>query len=179
MEMEGQHSIGASRNEVWRALNDLDVLRDCIPGCTELVSESENNLKARITLKIGSIKVNFFSNILLSEIDQPNGYVLSGKGEGGAAGFAKGKVRVRLNEEGESTLLHYTGQVEIGGKIAQLGSRLIDATSRKYITRFFEDFVAVVEPEAAVRLQSERQLGWSSRLIAAIKSFFGMGQKKQ
>jgi len=75
--------------------------------------------------------------------------------------------------------LHYTGQVEIGGKIAQLGSRLIDATSRKYITRFFEDFVAVVEPEAAVRLQSERQIGWSSRLIAAIKSFFGMGQKKQ
>ena len=142
MKMSGEYSIAASRDAVWSALNDPDVLRQCIPGCEALDQVSATEMTGAVTAKIGPVKATFKGDVTLSEVDAPNSYVLSGQGKGGAAGFAKGSARVALSDIPEGTLLSYDVDAQVGGKLAQLGQRLIDGTARKLSDEFFGNFAA-------------------------------------
>lgn len=145
MELNDAVTIPASRDDVWRALNDPEMLRQCIPGCEELLQHSPTEMSAKVVLKVGPIKARFAGDVTLSEIEPPVGYVLSGEGKGGVAGFAKGAADVRLEEVSPNvTVLRYSARADVGGKIAQLGSRLLDSTAKKLAKRFFDDFSALV-----------------------------------
>ncbi|MGB3389625.1 MAG: carbon monoxide dehydrogenase subunit G [Pseudaminobacter sp.] len=138
MDMNGKERIEAPIETVWRALNDPQVLRACIPGCEALDKISDTHMTARVVLRVGPIKASFEGAVELSDLDPPRSYTISGEGKGGIAGFAKGHADVLLAEDGPGvTLLTYTVKADVGGKIAQLGSRLIDSTSRKLAGQFF------------------------------------------
>src|SRR5215831_1865370 len=126
MEMAGERLISASKATVWNALNDPEILKASIPGCETLEAVSETEMTATVAIKLGPISARFAGRVKLSDIDPPNGYTLSGEGKGGPAGFAKGAAKVRLDEQTGATLLRYTVEAQVGGKLAQLGSRLID-----------------------------------------------------
>ncbi|MGD9806492.1 MAG: carbon monoxide dehydrogenase subunit G [Hyphomicrobiaceae bacterium] len=152
MDMSGQYRIQAPRDVVWAALNDPDVLKNCIPGCKELVQNSPTDLAAKVSLKIGPISANFSGAVTLQNLDPPNGYTIVGQGSGGAAGFAKGSAAVALAEVdgGDATDLTYTAKAEVGGKLAALGGRLIQATSKKLADEFFSAFAKELNgPEQA------------------------------
>ncbi|MDR3372232.1 MAG: carbon monoxide dehydrogenase subunit G [Ancalomicrobiaceae bacterium] len=145
MQMTDTRRISASRDVVWAALNDAEVLKLCIPGCDSLEMTSPTEMTAKVTLKIGPVKATFGGKVTLSDIDAPNGYRISGEGSGGVAGFARGGAVVHLSEDGPAaTLLTYEVDAQIGGKLAQLGARLIDSTARKLAGEFFETFSAEV-----------------------------------
>jgi len=149
MDMTGSQRIEAPREVVWAALNDPEVLKQCIPGCQSMEREGEHGFAAKAVLKIGPVKASFSGHVTLSDINPPLGYVISGEGDGGVAGKAKGSATVRLDAEGDDvTILHYEVKSQIAGKIAQLGSRLIDATAKKLAGEFFESFGKVVAPPA-------------------------------
>jgi hypothetical protein len=145
MELSGEYRIQAPRDAVWAALNDPDVLRDSLPGCEEVVKESDTAFAAKVQAKVGPVKARFSGKMTLSDIDPPNGYRLSGEGQGGAAGFARGDADVRLEEDGDATVLRYTVNAHVGGKLAQIGSRLIDGTAKKLAGDFFAKFAETVE----------------------------------
>jgi carbon monoxide dehydrogenase subunit G len=140
MDMTGTQHIEAPRDVVWAALNDVEVLRQSIPGCQSIEKISDTEMNAKVTLKVGPVKATFTGKVTLSNLDPPNGYTITGEGSGGAAGFAKGSATVRLVESTGSTDLNYEVKAQIGGKLAQLGARLIDATSKKLASEFFEKF---------------------------------------
>jgi carbon monoxide dehydrogenase subunit G len=141
MNMEGQEQIQAPVGKVWQALNDPDVLKDCIPGCENLEKKSDTEFAATVSLKIGPIKARFQGAVELKNLNPPHSYTIEGEGKGGIAGFAKGGADVALTPDGaEATVLKYTVKADVGGKIAQLGSRLIDSTSKKLAGQFFENF---------------------------------------
>jgi uncharacterized protein len=144
MEIKGEYRIAAPRDKVFAALNDPAVLQACIPGCESLEKTSDTELKAKVRLRIGPVSASFTGKVTLSDIDPPNGYKISGEGQGGAAGFAKGGAVVSLREEGAETVLTYTVDAQVGGKIAQVGARLIDGTARKLADEFFGKFAAMV-----------------------------------
>ena len=144
MDMTGEERIAASREVVWAALNDVEVLRQCIPGCESLEKVSDNEMAARVKLSIGPVRASFSGQVKLSDIDPPNGYRISGEGTGGVAGYAKGGATVHLEEDGPGTILRYEAKADVGGKLAQLGGRLIDSTSRKLAGEFFQKFGEVV-----------------------------------
>lgn len=146
MEMSGSQRIEASPAAVWAALNDPQVLRGCIPGCQEVIAASPTEMTAKVVLKIGPMKVSFAGLVTFSDIDAPHGCTISGEGQGGVAGFAKGGAVLRLEADGEATLLHYDAKATVGGKIAQLGARLIDSTARKLTGEFFDAFGRQVAP---------------------------------
>ena len=149
MDMSGEQKIAAPRATVWHALNDAEVLKACIPGCTKLDKTSDTEMQAAATLSVGPVKAHFTGNVTLSEINAPTSYVISGQGSGGVAGFAKGSARVVLADDGpDTTLLTYTVKADVGGKIAQLGGRLIDQTAKKLAGEFFKSFGDLVGPEA-------------------------------
>ncbi len=140
MDMTGERRIPAPRQMVWNALNDPEVLRSCIPGCETLVAESPQDMRATAAVRIGPIAARFNGKVHLTDIDEPNGYMISGEGQGGVAGFAKGGARVHLAEESAVvTLLNYTVQAQVGGKIAQLGARLIDSSAKSMADTFFDN----------------------------------------
>ena len=144
MEMTGEHEIPANISEVWKALNNPDILKKCIPGCTELEAIDSQHFKATIALKIGPVSAKFKGEVELSDIIEPKSYRIYGEGKGGAAGFAKGGANVKLEEIDENnTVLRYDVDAKIGGKLAQLGSRLIDSTSKKLAGKFFDNFVKI------------------------------------
>lgn len=145
MDMAGERLITAPQNTVWSALNDPEILKACIPGCESLEATSENEMTAVAAVKLGPISAKFSGRVKLSDIDPPNGYTLSGEGKGGPAGFAKGAARVRLAPAPEGTLLTYTVEAQVGGKIAQLGARLIDATAKSMADQFFTKFTEQVQ----------------------------------
>ncbi len=152
MDMTGEHRISAPRNVVWAALNDADVLRECIPGCTELTQVSDTELSAVVVQKIGPVKATFKGDVELSNINPPESYTISGEGSGGVAGFAKGGADVTLAADGDDTLLSYEVRATVGGKLARLGSRLIDSTARKLAAKFFDNFqehLNNTQPDAA------------------------------
>lgn len=150
MDMTGQERIAAGREAVWRALNDPDILRQCIPGCETLEKLDDTHMTATVAFKVGPVSAKFSGSVALSDLDPPNGYVISGEGKGGPAGFAKGRAAVTLTaEDGNATLLAYTVKADIGGKLAQLGSRLIDSTAKKLAGEFFAKFGALVSAGAA------------------------------
>ncbi len=146
MDMTGERLIPAPRQQVWEALNDPEVLRACIPGCDTMERTGENQLKATASLKIGPISAKFGGKVTLSDIDPPNGYTITGEGAGGVAGFAKGGAKVALLDDGDGTLLKYDVKAQVGGKIAQLGARLIDATAKQMSDQFFDRFTARLTP---------------------------------
>lgn len=148
MELSDEIRIAAPKAEVYRALNDPEVLRRCIPGCEELIQHSPEELEAKVVLKIGPVKARFAGNVTLDTSNAPDGFSLSGEGKGGAAGFAKGGAAVTLVEDGDETVLGYTAKAEVGGKIAQLGSRLIQGTAKKLSAKFFASFAEVVNETA-------------------------------
>ena len=148
MEMTGEYKIPAKRSEVWKALNNPDILKECIPGCTELEAIDAQHLKATVALKIGPVSAKFKGEVELSDIIEPKSYRIYGEGKGGAAGFAKGGANVNLEELDENnTVLRYEVDAKIGGKLAQLGSRLIDSTSKKLAGKFFDNFVKIFVKE--------------------------------
>ncbi|MEP4767449.1 MAG: carbon monoxide dehydrogenase subunit G [Roseibium sp.] len=140
MDMNGTHRIPAKRETVWAALNDPEILKVCIPGCDSLEMTSETEMTAAVTSKIGPVKAKFKGAVTLSDINPPESYTISGEGKGGVAGFAKGSAKVSLVEEGEETVLTYEAKAQVGGKLAQLGSRLIDSTAKKMAEEFFTSF---------------------------------------
>jgi hypothetical protein len=148
MDMTGEYRLAAPRARVWEALNDPDVLRQSIPGCEEVVKVSDTELAAKVVAKVGPVSARFAGKVTLSELDPPNGYKISGEGSGGAVGFAKGGATVHLVDDGAGTLLTYNVEAQVGGKLAQIGSRLIDATARKMAGDFFSRFAAVVDQPA-------------------------------
>ncbi|MBH5372699.1 SRPBCC family protein [Bradyrhizobium glycinis] len=149
MQMNDSQRIPASKETVWAALNDPDILRRCIPGCQSLEMASPTEMTATVVLKVGPVKATFSGKVTLTDIDAPNGYRIVGEGAGGVSGFAKGGAKVRLEEEApDVTILHYEADAQIGGKLAQLGSRLIDSTSRKLAANFFESFAGLVAPSS-------------------------------
>lgn len=164
MKMQGEQRIAASREVVWAALNDADVLKAAIPGCQEIEKTSDTEMTAKVKLKIGPMSATFGGKVTLSDLDPPNGYTISGEGSGGVAGFAKGGAVVRLVEEGpEMTLLTYDVKADVGGKIAQLGSRLIDATAKKLAGEFFDKFADVVAPPEADESEAEANDGTANK----------------
>jgi uncharacterized protein len=154
MDLTGEYRIPAPRETVWAALNDPEILRACIPGCQELNKTSDTEFTARVIAKIGPVKAGFGGKVTLSDLDPPSGYTITGEGQGGAAGFAKGGAKVRLEpvDGGAATTLRYNVDAQIGGKLAQLGSRLVEGTARKLADEFFAAFAvkaAEVTPVAA------------------------------
>ncbi len=145
MNMTGEQRIEASVQRVWEALNDIDVLKQSIPGCESLEKTSDTGMAAVVTLKIGPVKAKFNGEVELTNLNPPFSYTIVGEGKGGIAGFAKGGADVKLSEDGSGTILTYEAKADVGGKIAQLGSRLIDSTSKKLAGQFFEKFGKIVE----------------------------------
>lgn len=138
--MDGEERIDAPIGKVWEALNDPEILKACIPGCESLDKKSERELAATVALKIGPIKARFNGEVELKNLKPPHSYTIEGEGKGGIAGFAKGGADVALKEDGDGTILSYTAKADVGGKMAQLGSRLIQSTSKKLAAQFFADF---------------------------------------
>lgn len=152
MELKGEYRIPARRERVWAMLNDPEVLRSCIPGCESLAGSPESGFSARVTTKIGPVKATFDGAVTLSNVRPPEGYTISGEGKGGVAGFAKGGADVQLAEDGTDTILTYAVNAQVGGKLAQLGARLIDSTAKKLADQFFASFARLASeaPAAAV-----------------------------
>jgi uncharacterized protein len=149
MTMSGEYELPAARETVWQKLNDPEVLKACIPGCEELEVTAENEFRAVATTKIGPVKARFKGKVRLTDLDPPNGYRISGEGEGGVAGFAKGGATVALLPTETGTKLSYNVEAQIGGKLAQLGQRLVNGAAKKMADDFFERFrVAVSAPPA-------------------------------
>ncbi|MEK9691984.1 MAG: carbon monoxide dehydrogenase subunit G [Rhodospirillaceae bacterium] len=144
MDMTGEFRIPASRETVWDALNDPEVLKASIPGCQKLEKVSDEELTATVKSKVGPVSATFTGKVTLSDINPPAGYKISGEGQGGVAGFAKGGAEVTLEEEGTETILRYSANAQVGGKLAQIGSRLIDSTAKKMANEFFTNFVAQI-----------------------------------
>jgi carbon monoxide dehydrogenase subunit G len=139
MDMTGEVSIPASRDVVWAALNNPETLKACIPGCEELTRQSDTQMTAIAVIRIGPVSARFNAAVTLSELDPPNAYRITGEGQGGVAGHARGSAMVKLTEDGENTLLSYTISAQVGGKLAQLGGRMIDATSKTLSAVFFKN----------------------------------------
>lgn len=144
MDISGDFDIPASRQQVWEALNDPEVLAQCIPGCESIERESDTELLAKMMAKIGPVKARFESRILLSNLNPPHSYTISGEGKGGPAGFGKGSAEVTLTDSGGNTMLHYIATLQVGGKLAQVGSRLVGGAARKIADDFFSKFAEVV-----------------------------------
>jgi carbon monoxide dehydrogenase subunit G len=147
MEMTGEFRIPAPRQRVWEGLNDPEVLKQCIPGCQTLERVSDTEFNGRVIASVGPVRATFGGKVTLSDLDPPQSYMISGEGSGGVAGFAKGGAKVNLAEDGASTLLTYAVQAQVGGKLAQVGSRLIDGVARKMANDFFGHFAAAMAPE--------------------------------
>lgn len=145
MELKDEIIIKAPQDVVYAALNDPEILKDCIPGCEELIKHSDTELEAKVIFKVGPVKATFSGNVTLNPDDPPNRFSLSGSGTGGAAGHARGGADVELEPHPEGTLLRYNAKADIGGKLAQLGSRLIQSTAKKLAAKFFKSFGARVE----------------------------------
>jgi carbon monoxide dehydrogenase subunit G len=145
LEIAGEHLLEATRSHVWRLLNDPDVLLQCIPGCESLHRSGEAEFEAVVISKLGAIKARFSGRVRLVDIDYLNGYRLVGEGAGGVAGFAKVQITVRLSDTAEGTALEYAADAQIGGKLAQLGQRLILSAAGKLAAEFFSNFAAVVK----------------------------------
>ena len=181
MEIKGEYRIAASREKVFAALNDVAILQACIPGCESLEKTSDTEMKAKVRMRIGPVSASFTGKVTLSDLDPPNGYKISGEGQGGAAGFAKGGAVVTLREDGADTLLSYNVDAQVGGKIAQVGARLIDGTARKLADEFFSKFTTMVggpppgevtapvaAPAAAPAASAAAQRGYKHWLIIGV-----------
>lgn len=178
MEMSGDRQINAPREAVWAALNDPDVLKACIPGCQEMTRDGENGFAATVKQKVGPVSATFKGVVALSNVVAGESYTISGEGKGGAAGFAKGGADVSLSDSDGGTLLTYKAEAKVGGKIAQLGGRLIDGFAKKMADQFFDKFQETVgapdalseDPEGGAGAEPAEdgdgnKKGWLGRII--------------
>jgi hypothetical protein len=149
MDMTGEYHIAAPRQKVWDALNDPEILKQAIPGCETITKHSDTEMSATVRAKVGPVSARFGGKVTISDRDPPNGYKIMGEGTGGPAGFAKGGATVKLTDDGDGTKLSYTVEANVGGKLAQIGSRLIDATARQMADNFFSKFGQIVASGAA------------------------------
>lgn len=140
MKLSDEKRIDAPREEVWRGLNDPEILKQSIPGCEDLEQVSDTEFNAEVRAKVGPVKAKFKGSVTLSDLNPPESYRISGEGKGGAAGFAKGGAVVTLTEDGDGTLLKYEVDADVGGKLAQIGGRLLEGTSKKLAGEFFDNF---------------------------------------
>lgn len=147
MELSEEIIIDAPKDRVYAALNDPDVLKKCIPGCEDLIQHSDTELEAKVVLKIGPVKAKFSGDVQLDKSGAPDAFSLTGQGNGGPAGHAKGGADVTLTADGDKTILRYDAKADIGGKLAQLGSRLIQSTAKKLAAKFFKSFADEVSRE--------------------------------
>ena len=173
MDMNGTQRIEAPREKVYVALNDPEVLKQCIPGCETIERLSDTEMRAMVTLRVGPVKASFIGMLTLSDLDPPNGYTITGEGSGGGAGFAKGGAKVRLEADGKATILNYTVKADVGGKLAQLGGRLIESTAKKLAGEFFEKFGSIVGKPLApseVEAAAATPVGWLSKIFGAISA---------
>jgi carbon monoxide dehydrogenase subunit G len=143
MDMTGEYRIPAARERVWAALNDPEILRQSIPGCETVTKHSDTEMEASVTAAVGPVKARFKGKVTLSDMNPPESYTITGEGSGGAAGFAKGSAHVSLRQDGAETVMTYVVKATVGGKLAQIGSRLIDGTAKKMADEFFTRFVAL------------------------------------
>ena len=147
MELSDEIIINAPKEQVYAALNNPEILKQCIPGCEELIKHSDTELKAKVVLKVGPVKARFSGDVQLDTAGAPDAFSLTGQGNGGAAGYAKGGADVTLTTDGGTTILRYKAKADIGGKLAQLGSRLIQGTAKKLAAKFFKSFADVVNED--------------------------------
>jgi carbon monoxide dehydrogenase subunit G len=174
MNLSDSRVIKADINSVWTALLDAQVLKECVPGCTEMEGTAESGFEATVVQKVGPVKATFKGSVELLDMDPPNSVTISGSGKGGAAGFAKGEAKVRLEADGDTTILNYDVDAKVGGKLAQLGSRIIDGFAKKMADQFFTRFQeAVEEPEDENDTVSDTDTkeeapkkGWFKRLVS-------------
>jgi uncharacterized protein len=150
MEMSASHRIQAPRQQIWDALNDPKILKASIRGCESLERSGDDSFAVTVLVKVGPIKARFQGAVLLTDIDAPSGYTIVGEGKGGVAGFAKGKAFVTLTEEAGETVLNYKVEAALGGKLAQLGSRMIDGVAKKEADAFFATFIELAKNYSAV-----------------------------
>ncbi|MBN9427608.1 MAG: carbon monoxide dehydrogenase subunit G [Burkholderiales bacterium] len=149
MQLNNEHHLEASRAKVWEALNDLETLKASIPGCEQMERIDERTLRAVVKSRVGPVSARFTGTVAFSDIEPMCGYTITFKGEGGMAGFASGNARVDLSDDGDGTLLRYESKAQVGGKLAQIGSRLIDSVASKTASEFFQRFAAVVSQDQA------------------------------
>jgi len=147
MELSDEIIINAPKEQVYAALNNPEILQQCIPGCEELIKHSETELEAKVVLKVGPVKARFSGDVQLDTAGAPDAFSLTGQGNGGTAGHAKGGADVTLTADGETTILRYEAKADISGKLAQLGSRLIQSTAKKLAAKFFKSFADVVNED--------------------------------
>ena len=169
MEMNGTRQIAAPREVVWAALSDAEVLKSAIPGCEELTGSPADGFEARVKQKVGPVSATFQGKVQLTDVVPLTSYTISGEGKGGAAGFAKGSAAVRLDDKDGGTQLSYEVKASVGGKLAQLGSRVIDGVAKKMADSFFDNFQAAVEPPKEPvegdETAEEHRPGWFARMI--------------
>lgn len=144
MEMNGEQRIPATQQQTWEALNDPEVLKACVPGCESIEKLSATDFQVLMTARVGPVSAKFKGKLTLSDLDPPNSYAIAFEGQGGVAGFGKGSAKVRLEPEGDETTLRYDVKASVGGKLAQIGSRLVDAAAKKIANDFFDKFNAHV-----------------------------------
>ena len=149
MELSDEIIINVPKQQVYAALNDPEILQQCIPGCEELIKHSDTELEAKVVLKVGPVKARFSGNVVLDTAGAPDAFSLTGQGNGGAAGHAKGGADVTLTSDGDQTVLKYEAKADVGGKLAQLGSRLIQSTAKKLAAKFFKSFADVVNEDVS------------------------------
>jgi len=166
MELNDSRVIAAPRSKVWAALLSAEVLKECVPGCQEMTGSIEDGFEATVVQKVGPVKATFKGSVTLSDLVELESVKLSGEGKGGAAGFAKGAADVTLSDAPEGTLLTYKVDARVGGKLAQLGGRVIDGVARKMADQFFENFQNAVEPETSEEGETgEEKKGWIKRVL--------------
>ncbi len=144
MDMKGEYRIPAAQQVVWEALNDPETLKACIPGCETIEKTSDTELTATVKAKVGPVSAKFKGKVTLSDLNPPNSYRISGEGQGGPAGFGKGGATVTLEQDGNDTVLRYDANAQVGGKLAQIGARLVDGAAKKIADQFFSNFAAHV-----------------------------------
>ncbi len=166
MELIGSRIINAPRAEVWAALNDPEVLKACIPGCSEMIRDEDGGFTAVVTQKVGPVKATFKGAVTLSDIVEAESYTISGEGKGGAAGFAKGGAKVKLVDVEDGTELSYEVEARVGGKLAQIGSRLVDGFAKKMADRFFANFQTALEGTDESDAPEAKKKGWLKRLVS-------------
>ena len=181
MELNSQQALRVTQQQAWDALNDLEILRRAIPGCETITLDGDNRFQVVVAASVGPVKAKFRSKLQLQDIDAPNSYTMQFDGQGGAAGFGKGTAKVRL-EPGEPgvTILHYQVTAQVGGKLAQVGSRLVDMAAQKMARDFFENFDKVLlevyppaEPAAPAPAAAAAPAGLFGRIMAALRRLFG------
>lgn len=173
MKLTDSRTINADASTVWAGLLSAEVLKACVPGCTEMSGNPQDGFEATVVQKVGPVKATFKGAVTISEMVEPESLTITGAGKGGAAGFAKGGADVRLEAQGDTTVLHYDVEAKVGGKLAQLGSRIIDGFAKKMADQFFENFSDAVgepDPEEAEAQDDEtdetKKKGWFKRLVS-------------